>query len=892
VDPCRPQRPLRGRVAHRDCDRAARCRARGSGPALVLALLAAATLACGGGGGSGDAEADELDPLAPRTFAVAGEIGIAFAAAVDGDVNDPSAPYTANDDLATAQPLSNPVTLGGYVNVPAGGAPGRSFVAGDPVDVYRISLAAGQAVRLFRASDDPRDDLDLSLVDANDEEVAVSDGDTASEVVVAADAGEYRIRVTAFSGASNYVLVVSHAPAAVAMGETAESVPGELLIRFRGAGSADEARTRRRIRGLGLRTLASMGSGWALVSPGDPGRMDEVLRNAGIGHLSERDLRGRGRMRRATRLLAKALRRREDVIFAEPNYLRRAHAVPTDEFFPLQWNLPMVGLPNAWDQIDPAGGAIVAVVDTGVVGSHPDLRGQLVEGYDFISDPESAADGDGCDPDPEDPGDAQAAGQSSYHGTHIAGIVAARSSLQDGDDENGIAGAAWSGRVMPLRVLGRRGGTDFDLIQAVRYAAGLDNACGVLPDVPARVLNLSLGGPSPSAALDAALAEARAAGLVIVASAGNQASAAAIYPAASPGVISVSSVDTQEMLAPYSSYGASIDVAAPGGDLAADANDDGYPDGVLSTLLDDRTDEFVYAFYQGTSMAAPHVSGVVALMLGANPDLMPPDVDALLAAGAMTRDLGNRLLYGNGLIDAQAAVSAAIAFEGGTPPAIPPRLEAAPGLLNLGARDEVAVLILANAGGEDPPLAVASTHVTTDDGGDWLRLEPQAVDGSGLGRYEVRVERDDLGVGIYTGSIDFTSNAGSLQVPVLVQVGAEIGAAADAGLHFVLLLDASSGATVQSAMVEAEAGVYRYAFSGVEAGEYLVFAGTDSDNDAIVCDPGEACGGYPTLEEPRPVRIEGNETALDFVTGFALRLSGSAVPDGRRVLLRDAAHPR
>jgi serine protease len=342
-------------------------------------------------------------------------------------------------------------------------------------------------------------------------------------------------------------------------------------------------------------------------------------------------------------VLAKALRRRADVLFAEPNYVRRPHALPDDEFFPLQWNLPMVELPNAWDQIAPEAGAIVAVVDTGVVGDHPDLRGQLVPGYDFITDPQSAADGDGCDPEPNDPGDAQAAGQSSYHGTHIAGIVAARSSLQQDGDESGVSGAAWSARVMPLRVLGRRGGTDFDLIQAIRYAAGLDNGCGALPDAPARVLNLSLGGPSPSAALDAAIAEARSAGLVIVASAGNQATAAASYPAASPGVISVVAVDAEESLAPYSSYGPSVDVAAPGGDLSTDANEDGYPDGVLSTLLDDSSDEFVYAFYQGTSMAAPHVSAVVALMLGANPDLSPADVDALLSAGAMTREIGSRL---------------------------------------------------------------------------------------------------------------------------------------------------------------------------------------------------------------------------------------------------------
>jgi serine protease len=225
-------------------------------------------------------------------------------------------------------------------------------------------------------------------------------------------------------------------------------------------------------------------------------------------------------------------------------------------------------------------------------------------------------------------------------------------------------------------------------------------------------------------------------------------------------------------------------------------------------------------------------------------------------------------------------VSAAIEFEGGTAPAIPPRLEASPALLSFGSRESDAVLTLANAGGDAPQVAVTLVEVATDDGGAWLRLAPLDVNGSGLGRYVVSVERDGLGGGIYTGSIAFESNAGSLQVPVWVQVGAEVGAAADAGRHFVLLVDPGTGATVRSTAVEAEGGAYRYAFPEVEAGEYLIFAGTDSDHDTIVCDPGEACGGYPTLEEPLPVRVGPDETSLDFVTGFALRLSGSNVSGG------------
>ena len=365
-------------------------------------------------------------------------------------------------------------------------------------------------------------------------------------------------------------------------------------------------------------------------------------------------------------------------------------------------------------------------------------------------------------------------------------------------------------------------------------------------------------------------------GIVVVASAGNQASSAPSYPAASPGVISVSAVDASEALAFYSSFGATIDVAAPGGDLSIDQTGDGYPDGVLSTLFDDLTGEFVYAFYQGTSMAAPHVSAVLALMFGANPDLTPGDIDALLASGALTRDIGSRLLYGNGLIDAHAAVSAAIEFVGGTPPPVAPRPEATPGILSFGVPDSEGRVVITNGGGDDPPLAVSPPVAVMDDAGSWLLVEPESVDAAGIGSYAVSVDRDGLADGSYTGSIDFATNAGDLSVPVIVQVGAERAISADAGLHFVLLLDASRFAVVQSVRVDAVSGSYHYAFDGVETGDYRIFAGTDSDHDQVVCDAGEACGGYPTLEESLAIHVERDESGLDFLTGFALRLSGSA----------------
>jgi serine protease len=859
----------------------------------LLALLAA--LACGGGGGGGSGAAS-----APTTFVLAGDIEVAFATAADGDVNDPSARLQPNDSLGTAQELPNPVTLGGYVNAPGAGAPGRSFAAGDARDLFRVSLAAGQRVQLFLAGDGLLDDLDLALLALDGSEVLASDGVTPLEELSVPAAGDYVLEVSAFAGASNYLLVVgSESVPAAQVAPPPEFVPGELLVRFRddaaGAGGGAErgggsdADARRPLasdavgRAAALRmSLRAQGPGGLdLLACRDGEELRRALRSAGAAHLAAQDPDARSadedaRMRAATRRLAKALRRRADVLSADLNYVRRPAALPADEHYPRQWHYPLIRLPEAWDQIEPASGVVVAVIDTGVAQGHPDLQGQLVPGYDFIQSPQVSLDGDGCDPDPEDPGDGFTPGSSSYHGTHVAGTVAARTSLQPGGDAVGVAGVAWNARVMPLRVLGHGGGSDFDVIQAVRYAAGLPNACGVLPDEPARVANLSLGGPARSSALEAALAEARAAGLTLVAAAGNFSSDAPFYPASAPGVISVSAVDAGSQLAPYSNYGATIDLAAPGGDTSADLGGDGLPDGVLSTLRGaaGAADAFVYGYYQGTSMAAPHVSGVVALMLGVNPDLTPADIEALLADGQMTRGLGSSLLYGAGLVDAFAAVTAAFAAQGGTPPVESARLEVAPVGLHFGAIGTLADVEVRNAAGSSP-LAVESVTALSDDGAAWLSVEPLAVDGDGLGRYRVRVDRSLVPAGIYTGVLLFDSSANDVELPVVMQSGSAVSPQPDAGHHFVLLLDAGSRETVKAVAVNASGGRYRYRFDAIERGEYLIVAGSDADNDLRICDPGEACGAYATLDEPLGVVVESNRSGLDFVTSFGLRLSGA-----------------
>jgi len=843
---------------------------------LVLLLgVASGTLMLAACSGSSGGDRNESSAAEPSAFTLGGDIEVAFATTADGDVNEPSSPYSPNDIPGSAQAIPNPASLGGYVNQPGAGMPGRSRDLGDVRDLFHTALAAGEVIRLFQAAEGA--DLDLALLDVDGAELLRSDTGGSVESLTAPASAEYLIEVTAFSGASNYVLTVGQETTVAAVSPASEFVPGELVVRFRENGPRDSAATSAlsgRMAAMGLDAVARGARGETLVVARGDEELDTAFRALGIEHLaaSLHGLERADRMRAATRRLAKAMRRRADVLSADPNYIRRPAALPSDELYVHQWHYPLIGLPQAWDNVAPDSGVVVAVADTGVIPNHPELQGQLVAGYDFVSNVSMAADGNGCDANPTDPGDGIAA--SSWHGTHVAGTVAARTSFQGGDD-SGVAGVAWNARVMPLRVLGVGGGTDFDLIQALRYAAGLDNACGVLPASPADVINLSLGGPDPSAALEAALVEVRQAGIVVVAAAGNFSTSAPFYPAAYDQVISVSAVDASKRLAPYSNFGSEVDIAAPGGNVAQDLDGDGFGDGVLSISFDafSPADPYVYGFGQGTSMAAPHVAGVVALMLGVNGALTPTDIDSLLAQGRMSEDIGSSFLFGEGLVDAFAAISAAFETAGGAPPVAAPRLRADPPALNFGSSGTAADVELSNAGGDDRVLTVESTEVATVDGGAWLSVSPASVDAEGLGRYRVDVDRAGLTAGIYSGTLRFVSSENDIEIAVLMQVGTFAAGALDAGRHFVLLVDPDSLETVAAQALNVSNGVYRYRFDDVEPGEYLVFAGTDFDNDLTICDPGEACGAYLTLDQPQRIVFDDDMRALDFGTGFGLSFS-------------------
>ncbi len=342
---------------------------------------------------------------------------------------------------------------------------------------------------------------------------------------------------------------------------------------------------------------------------------------------------------------------------------------PDDTLWDLQWNFrnngtgPLqskggAGFADFWSRTGITGSTdvTVAVVDTGLVMSHPDIANSpnIAPGWDMVSDPEMGNDGDGRDNDPNDPGDLcnpnVPFARDSFHGTHVAGTIGAAAS----NNSAGIAGGAWTVKIVPVRALGKCGGRLSDIIEAIRWAGGTvpaEDALGneVWNENPADIINLSIGlFEICPASLQDAIDSVVERGAVVVSAAGNARLPAEFYaPGGCNNVISVAASDGRGHIAPYSNFGPEVDLLAPGGDLLRDDDGDGRPDGILSTkpsedcydpLTGDAIDSCNYAYEQGTSMAAPHASAALALLAAQNPDFTGAQLEATLMSALTPRE--------------------------------------------------------------------------------------------------------------------------------------------------------------------------------------------------------------------------------------------------------------
>ncbi|MGE0312641.1 MAG: S8 family serine peptidase [Lautropia sp.] len=873
-------------------------------------------------------------------YTISGKLAVAETLAVDADTNDPNqVGRRSNNAFDALQPLSNPVHLTGYLTIAGAGPDGPVKAAGDPVDGYRVSLRAGQVIELDFNADPKAVDIDLFLYDLNRRVVGRSTGTNSYECIRVGVDGEYAIGVELYtqgsSGGSVYQLRIGapNVDSGCVNGQFAAGtmIADEIVVRPAAAASPAQGAT---TKGAAPRAPAGFavlrgdpagGTGSALIGlPAAPAVRSAALAAAGI-RARTRGAVGAGGSTGATGVQAKAavaasqadadavaawraglpaetvalretidaakmLVQSGEVASAQPNFRLRALATqrlaafpPNDREYPRQrWHYEAIGLPGAMSLLAdfvPAQprNPIVAVLDGGIVADHPDLAAQLVPGHDFVSNLDIAGDGDGADADPDDPsGGAAARASTGFHGTHVAGTIAAESF-----NGVGVASVAPVARVMPVRILGvTGGGSYFDIDQGIRYAAGLANVSGRRVQ-PVDVINLSLGaaGVGCDATTQALFNEVRAAGTLVVAASGNEStpgqSAPVGFPANCETVFAVGATDARGARAKYSNTGAQLMVVAPGGDLDMSSTGNGAPDGIYSTIATRGGDGSrlpSYGYLNGTSMAAPHVAGVLALMRWINPALTAPAIERLIRDGTIVDDLGapgRDVEFGYGLIDAQKAVAAALATVQAPVPAPMPlgQVEAQPSALSVGATRESADFALRMVGAGDERIVSITTDSTL------IAVAPLAgaVDpANGLGDYRITVDRSAMAIGTtaFPKVIVDLLPARRIEIPVTVERRADTSGLGDLGPLYLLVLDADDAKeriVAEVGIAAPSAGVYAYSLTVPGTRRIKVIAGSDLNNDGLVCARGEGCGAYPVLSSTvKILEPTGNLTGIDF----------------------------
>ena len=829
---------------------------------MVLVSGMAVLAGCGGGGSSSSVPALPPSPLS-------GVISIEANSRVDQDTMDQLGLEGAQ--AATGiQALPASFVLAGYVSGAAGTYPSASAqcqpfaYAEDAVDEYSVPLAAGETLVLESFGSclaDP--ELELVVEGAGPLPASVNAG-PARYTLTAGDSTEYRVTVrNAGNAPARYILAKSVAFGAEGMAfdwPRYRFIEGEAVVAL-----ADDDTVRAAMATPAAEKARGLGAGkWLMTMPGNR------VRSAQAGPVADDTLNW-----------IRELRATPGVLSATPNYVVSSQQTGTPVSEPLytrQWHYDLINGPAAW-QLAPGGGTgvNVAVLDSGLLrvlpsgNWHPDLNANvLANTKDFV-------DGDN---DPEDPG--SSVGGDVFHGTHVAGTVAAVV------NDAGSGGVAYGAGLVPVRVLGEGGtGSSADLIAAINWlVAGSDGR------PYADVVNMSLGGLPRIQDLEDAIARGVDKGMVFVAAAGNAATSTLSYPAASPNVLAVSAVDGGGQLAGYSNFGSWIDLAAPGGDASRDGNLDGAGDVVWSTSgeRDGGVSIAGYRGLQGTSMASPHVAGVLALMKARDPGINYGTVRALLRQGQLTDGKARRNdTLGWGVLDAARAVSAAGTGFADT------ILSASPALVSLSNEGEQSVSVELSVFGDGNvfKLSLGDMPAWIDVTG--CQSAPPCALQVTLLKDQLTPDEPARGSIVVNYQVDGAS-ADPLSIPVIGQLVSDE-QARNAGRHFVLLVNTEPNEdnlymAESQVTLDAENGVYSFRFENddgeepqqlreVRPGDYYLVAGSDLDGDGIICQPGEACAEYPITGLREVITIEEGQSLSDIrlTTGFSRPTISAASPD-------------
>lgn len=824
---------------------------------IILATLALAS--CGKSSNNKDSD-----------VRISGKLSAAIATAIDSDLNDIRANFVSNNSPQKPQRLTNSLlTLQGYVTATATQgvtAEERFAQTPDQYDYFHVSLQKNQRVKLQVAGLQNTSSMIASLTELEGSSLAAKTGGQKSvssvskvgALFIAEKSADYLLALKAVTGASRYILQLqSEQKSSAAQGRNVDFIPGQLLVKAKNSNNFSQA-----LSAQGLRSLSNSQTRQAQISAQSSTTPDypQLMQLGNFSALTAGTPDPMQQWSEEVYLKIRTMQKiaelndQQSIEYAQPNFIYHASATANDTYFREQWGLTQINAPLAWDittgKPKTGDNVVVAVLDTGVAINHPEFNGQLVNGYDFVREADGAGDGNGIDSNPNDPGNPQRRGTAGYHGTHVAGIIAAAS-----NNQLGVSGTSWHAKIMPIRVLGINGsGSSYSLIQGLRFAGGLSNDSGQILTAgqQADVINMSLGSTFDATSAQAerdVINQLYNKGIIMVAAAGNSAVSTPFYPASYDNVISVSATDFSQQLSHFSNFGNTIDIAAPGGSVVKDDNNDGEADVILNLGASDAGGVIQYGLSGkvGTSMAAPHVAGVMALMKAVHPGLTAAQVSNLLKNGVLTTDIGSSgkdSQFGYGRVDALKAVKEAQKLaNGGQLPPQPTQLIAEPPSLLVGSKQEMTFNIK-NVGGKSPTISISSDK-------SWLTVEAVGnaatpLSGDTALTYKARINRDGLAIGFYKATLRASAdgdNPASVSIEVFMQVG-NFSTTGELTQQYVLLVNSQDSKVLQT-VAATRAG--DFVISDVKPGQYLLVAGSDIDVDNNLCLTAETCAVYPAI---------------------------------------------
>lgn len=574
---------------------------------FLIAFFLLFVISCNGGGGGGGNSGNSgnggdssgggnVTPPASK-YTIKGIVGVPDNAFVDYDPALSSG--NANNSSSNVQFIKPTSTTGGYVNSQT-----------DSSDWYLFNSTGNETIS-FQA-----DPGVIAKTGKNPDSLTEIFGTYNTSV-----SGNYYIHVSVLNGKGNYRIDIKPKSGSLPSNFSKKSnfVPGEVIVKFKD----------------GARSLSSDSGDFQDLE------IKKEYEDFTVFKITKRSLKSLNSdsesLKEETLELIEKLNNNPNVEHAEPNFIRKVFETPNDAYYQNgdQWGIDLINLRSAWEK-SKGSDVIVAVLDSGIT-NHEDLPlSRVLPGYDFADK----------DNDPTDPGVSN--NGSTYHGPHVTGIIAAEM-----NNNKGIAGAAPQCKIMPLRIVSYEIKTT-DIIDSIKYAAGIANSSGKLPAKRADIINMSFGGPSFSYFEKNAVNTAAAKGVILVAATGNDGFEITNYPAGYENVIGVGAVDSNGTRASYSNYGSHVSLAGPGG------GGFGGNSGVISFGGPGSSE---YRFASGTSMATPYVAGVLALMKSLNQDLDNSIIMNFIRSGKITNDKGYPgydIEYGYGLIDALKAVNSSV----------------------------------------------------------------------------------------------------------------------------------------------------------------------------------------------------------------------------------------